>query len=95
MVGWLTELTEREVITVREPGRFAGEQEYTFRHATVREAAYAMLTDDDRVLGHKLAGEWLARAGERDAAVLARHFELGGESARAVSFYLRAAEQAA
>ena len=47
--------------------RFPGEEEYVFRHALVREAAYAMLTEADRALGHRLAGEWLERAGERDA----------------------------
>ena len=94
VVSWLSELMEREVIAARDLGRFAGEEEYTFRHAIVREAAYAMLTDDDRTLGHKLAGEWLSAAGERDAATLARHFELGGQSASAASHYLRAAEQA-
>jgi serine/threonine protein kinase/tetratricopeptide (TPR) repeat protein len=93
VVGWLQELVEREVIVPREHGRFAGEEEYAFRHAIVREASYAMLTDVDKTLGHQLAGEWLARAGERDAATLALHFERGGQSARAVAFYLRAAEQ--
>jgi predicted ATPase len=94
VVGWLGELCEREVLVPREHGRFAGEEELSFRHALVRDAAYEMLTDEDRVLGHRLAAEWLEKAGERNAAVLARHFELGGESRRAGAFYLRAAEQA-
>ena len=48
----------------------AGDVELVFAHALVREAAYAMLTDEDRVLGHRLAGD-LARAGRgcgRDGA---------------------------
>ena len=94
IVSWLGELVEREVFVRREHGRFAGDDEHAFRHAIVREAAYAMLTDEDKVLGHRLAAEWLVKAGERDAAVLARHFELGEESLRAASYYLRAAEQA-
>jgi len=94
VVGWLGELVEREVFVRREQSRFAGEEEYAFRHAIVREAAYAMLTDDDKALGHSLAGEWLVKVQEHDAAALARHFELGGQSARAASYYLRAAEQA-
>ncbi len=92
--SWLGELCERELIAPRERGRFAGEEEYSFRHALVREAAYAMLTDEDRSLGHRLAGQWLVTVGERDAAALARHFELGDEQPRAASYYLRAAEQA-
>ena len=74
--------------------RFPGEHEYAFRHALLREAAYAMLTDADRALGHRLAGAWLERRGESDAMVLAEHFERGGEPARAGGCYRRAAEQA-
>jgi hypothetical protein len=83
-----------ELVTRRQEARFKGEVEYVFRHDHVREAAYAMLTDSDRALGHRLAGDWLERAGERDALVLAEHFERGGEGDRAVSAYMRAAEQA-
>jgi hypothetical protein len=44
----------------------------------VREAAYAMLTEGDRVAGHWLAGQWLEQAGETDATVLEDHFERCG-----------------
>jgi tetratricopeptide (TPR) repeat protein len=60
----------------------------------VREAAYAMLTDDDRALGHRLAGAWLEHAGAGDAMALAEHFRRGGEPARAVRWYERAAAEA-
>ena len=94
-VEWrLARLTEQEVISLRAGLRFTGEEEFTFRHAMMREAAYATLTDEDRRLGHRLAGEWLARAGETDAMVLAGHFEKGKELARAIGWYRRAAEQA-
>jgi hypothetical protein len=53
-----------------------------------------MLTEQDRVLGHKLAGAWLSRHGETDPIVLAEHFEQGREPVRAGEYYLRAAEQA-
>jgi tetratricopeptide (TPR) repeat protein len=71
-----------------------GEQEYAFRHAILREAAHAMLTETDRVTAHRLAGDWLARAGEPSAAVLAEHFRLGNEPERAVAAYASAAAQA-
>ncbi len=87
-------LCDNELLARRGEVKFPGEQEYVFRHALIREAANAMLTDEDRQLGHKLAGEWLEGAGERNAAVLAEHFERGGEPARAVAWYHRAAEQA-
>src|SRR5262249_40396707 len=75
-------------------GKFPGEVEYWFRHALVREAAYGMLTEEDRSIGHRLAAEWLEQAGAADAMVLAEHFERGGEPGRAAIWYRRAAEQA-
>ncbi len=91
---WLTKLVEQEVLAVKPGARFPGERELAFRHALLREGAYATLTEEDRRRGHHLAGEWLERHGEDDPMVLAGHFELGGETARAASFYLRASEQA-
>ncbi len=92
--AWLAELCEQEMIAAKEQGRFPGDVEYWFRHALVREAAYGMLTDADRVLGHRLAGEWLEEVGEADPMVLAEHFERGEERDRAVAWFFRAAEQA-
>ncbi len=90
---WLDELVGRELLTRRAQSRLAGHVEYVFRHALVREGAYAMLTDADRVLGHRLAAEWLEQVGEGAAVVIAEHFAKSGD-ARAVGTYLRAAEQA-
>ncbi|AKT38330.1 uncharacterized protein CMC5_024750 [Chondromyces crocatus] len=87
-------LVEQEILVPRGGSRLAEQGEYIFRHALLREAAYALLTEEDRVLGHRLAGEWLEKHGERNALVLAAHHELGGEGPRAASFYARAAEEA-
>ena len=73
----------RELIAKVPVSRFSDETEYQFRHAIVREAAYAMLTEADRQLGHRLAGEWLQYAGETEPMVLAEHFERGGDPRRA------------
>jgi eukaryotic-like serine/threonine-protein kinase len=91
---WISLLVEREVLVNRPESRFPGETEYAFRHALLREGAYAMLTEDDRILGHKLAVAYLEARGESDPMVLAEHCERGKELVRAGSFYLRAAEQA-
>jgi tetratricopeptide (TPR) repeat protein len=90
----LAALVASEVVVLQMESRFVGEKQYRFRHALVREGAYAMLTEQDRTLGHQVAGEWLVRAGEQDAMVLAAHFERGGSARRAAEFYARAAEQA-
>jgi tetratricopeptide (TPR) repeat protein len=90
----LEELVNRELVVKRKENRFPDEDEYAFRHALLREGAYAMLTDEDRVLGHRLAGEWLEQHGEQDPLGLAEHFERGGEGVRAGVHYLHAAEQA-
>ena len=56
---WLDALCERETISRRVSDRYPGEIESAFRHDLLREAAYATLTDSDRVLGHRLCAEWL------------------------------------
>jgi hypothetical protein len=85
----LEELVEREIVVRR-----AADGDLFFRHAHVRESAYATLTDADRALGHRLAAVLLAGAGERDAARLAEHCERGGDLEGAVGHYRVAAEQA-
>jgi tetratricopeptide (TPR) repeat protein len=90
----LEELVEREWIGKGRESRFAGEVSYTFRHDLVREAAYATFTEGDRVLAHRLAADWLERAGETEAIVVAEHCKRGGDLTRAVRWYQRAAEQA-
>ena len=87
-------LARREVVDEVAPSRFEGEIELAFRHGLTREAALAMLTDEDRALGHRLAGAWLERAGEVDALVLAEHFARGEEGPRAARWLGRSAEQA-
>ncbi|AUX21597.1 protein kinase [Sorangium cellulosum] len=90
----LSTLVDREVIVRRKESRFPGDEEFMFRHALLREGAYEMLTETDRVLGHRLAAAFLEQHGEGDPTMLAEHYERGRDLARAGSFYLRAAEQA-
>ena len=88
-------LAARELVSRAATPEGRADAEFTFAHALVREAAYAMLTDDDRLLGHRLAGAWLEQAGAGDAMALAEHFRRGGEPARAVRWYERAAARGA
>jgi eukaryotic-like serine/threonine-protein kinase len=86
-------LVTREVVFPREGSSGVGE-DFVFRHALLRDAAYAMLTEGDRALGHLLAAEHLERSQERDAMVLVEHFERGGDAGRAASFCREASEEA-
>jgi hypothetical protein len=90
--AWLETLTTREIVA--HVSAAGVDPLYTFRHALVREAAYAALTEQDRALGHRLAGAWIEDSGHADALALAEHFRRGDEPARAVRWYLRAAEDA-
>jgi tetratricopeptide (TPR) repeat protein len=90
----LDDLAERETVQPIRPSRFPGHREYRFRHAIVREAAYGLLTDVDRALGHRLAARWLTEIGEHDASALAAHHRRGGATELAVACYVRAADQA-
>jgi tetratricopeptide (TPR) repeat protein len=82
-------LVTREVIFPR-----GGGDDYAFRHALLRDAAYAMLTEGDRALGHLLAAEFLERSPDRDPIVLVEHYERGGDQARAALWCRDAAAQA-
>ncbi|MDI3288065.1 serine/threonine-protein kinase [Polyangium sp. 15x6] len=91
------ELCARELLELREVSLTRHEnlvEMYSFRHAYVREAAYAMLTDEDRVLGHKLAARRLTAAGEPDSMRLAEHLFRAGQLDKAITYFSRAAEQA-
>jgi tetratricopeptide (TPR) repeat protein len=92
--SWLGILVDEELIEQHRESRFRGEVEYGFRHALLREAAYATLVPRDLVIAHRAAALWLERVGESDALIKAEHFERGGKPERAVALYRHAAEQA-
>ena len=76
--AWIAELVEQDVIAIQDERRFPAEVELRFRYPLLREAAYGMLTEGDRVAGHWLAGQWLEQVGETDPAILGEHFERCG-----------------
>jgi tetratricopeptide (TPR) repeat protein len=94
LTHWIEILLREELIDHHKRSRFVGHEEYAFRHALLREAAYASLVPDDRAGAHRAAALWLTEAGECDSVLLAEHFERSGEPSRAVDLYRRAAEQA-
>jgi hypothetical protein len=84
----------RELVIRLPSAELVDDISYGFRHALVQEAAYALLTDEDRTLGHRLAGAWLERVGTADAFVIADHYEAGACFDRAAAWFARSAEQA-
>jgi hypothetical protein len=87
-------MAEQELIERRARSRFAGQVEYGFRHALLREAAYAAVPDDELRIAHGLAVGWLERAGEPDAATLGEHAERARDPVASARHFARAAEQA-
>lgn len=90
---WIERLVEDEVIARQRSSRYPGDVEYMFRHALLCDSARGLLTENDLRAAHLDAAAWLESVGEEDRIVLARHIEDGGDSERAIEYYLRAAEQ--
>jgi tetratricopeptide (TPR) repeat protein len=87
-------LVQHELVDPRQPSSREGHDELQFRHALIRDAAYEMLTAEDRTAAHRAAGDWLVAAGESDALVLAEHYARGEVPDLARASFLRAARQA-
>jgi serine/threonine protein kinase/tetratricopeptide (TPR) repeat protein len=98
---WLMVLIDREFLQWRAGGKSLSRKQCAFRHALMREAAYASLTEQERMLAHRLAAEWLVRAGEDGTLVLAEsygvigeHFLRGKVWQKAADFFQRAGDAA-
>jgi tetratricopeptide (TPR) repeat protein len=83
-------LAAAEILVEQAHARFAGTREFAFKHALMREVAYASLGEDALRDGHARAGRWLAKVGEDDATV-ARHLDLGGEVSASAGYLEKAA----
>jgi hypothetical protein len=89
---WIAVLVKEEICERYGEIHPAGNDAYRFRHDLVQDAVYALLSDPERKLGHRLAGQYLEQAGERDPMILAEHARRAGEPERAIPFYVLAAE---
>ena len=94
----LQALRQREMVYGREASQFAGAQEYTFKHAILRDVTYETVLLRERRVLHAQAAQWLlANSGDRAdeyAALIAEHYERAGETAQAAEWYARAGRQA-
>jgi tetratricopeptide (TPR) repeat protein len=89
----LRKLLAAELIVENARSRFTGTREYTFKHALVREVAYASAGEDLKALLHATAARWLSTMGE-DAATVAQHFDLGKRHEEAANYWETAARRA-
>jgi eukaryotic-like serine/threonine-protein kinase len=88
-------IAEKEEIVFAQPAsHVAGQKEYMFRQAIVRDVAHDMLLDEDKQALHLAAGEWLEGIGNVDLGLIAGHFEVGGDLDHAAELYARATQQA-
>jgi serine/threonine protein kinase/tetratricopeptide (TPR) repeat protein len=90
----LAMLVRAEFVEPQRDGWGTAQQRFKFRHALVRDAAYSLLTDDNRVLWHRLACAHLEQSGGADPAVLAEHAYHGNALELAAGFYIAAGQRA-
>jgi predicted ATPase len=93
----LAALERRDLIRREAVSAITGEQQYTFRHMLIRDAAYDMLPRGRRQELHADLARYLeAHAPGAGEAVtqMARHWREAGEGERAVRYFIAAAEEA-
>jgi ABC-type oligopeptide transport system substrate-binding subunit len=82
----------------RERSTFAETEEYIFKHALLRDVTYETVLLKLRRVYHRQVAAWLeAAAGERLGeylGLIAGHYELAGDAAKAVTYLLRAGDRA-
>ena len=89
----LRKLASAELLVEHAGSRFAGTREYLFKHALVRDVAYASAGEARKQELHAGAARWLNSMGE-DAATVAQHFDLGGRHEEAADHWEIAARRA-
>ncbi len=93
----LAALERRDLVRRDRQSAIECDQQYAFKHALIRDAAYDMLTRPQRRERHRRVAQFLEeempQAGEA-AAQLARHWREAGDADRAVDHFVVAAEQA-
>jgi tetratricopeptide (TPR) repeat protein len=76
----LAVLERKGLVVVRPTSSLSGQEEYAFRHALVRDVAYASLPKARRALAHAGAGDWIAalaaERGDEFAELVAFHYEM-------------------
>lgn len=90
----LERLAELDFVSAATESAVSGAKQWAFRHTLLQQVAYSMQPAERRRELHLQAAAWLERAGELDAALLAHHYQQGGNLAQAAAHQARAAERA-
>ena len=93
----LDSLEGRDLIRRETLSWIEGEEQFTFKHALIRDVAYATVPRARRKELHAVVAEFLERAtagAGATATALARHWLEAGDDQRALDYLLQAAEQA-
>ena len=92
----LTRLVSRDLIYRKDVSTFIGQNEYSFKHALLRDVTYETVLSWDRMAHHGQAAKWIAEMTretgrqEEYTVVIAEHHELSGQAELAADWYLRA-----
>jgi predicted ATPase len=93
----LAALEHRDLVRRDTTSAFEGDQQYSFTHVLIRDAAYDLLPRARRRERHAQVAEFFERVtsetGEATTA-LARHWRDAGEAERAIEYFLAAGGQA-
>ena len=94
----LDALRGRDLIFRREHSTFVKTEEYTFNHVLLRDVIYETVLLKLRRVYHKQVATWLeTNAGDRLGeylGLIAGHYELAGDQAKAIAYLLRAGDRA-
>jgi class 3 adenylate cyclase/tetratricopeptide (TPR) repeat protein len=96
---YLSSLRARELIYHREDSVFTDADEYTFKHALLRDVTYESILKRVRKAYHGLVAEWLIQHSEERiweyTGLIADHLELAGKTEQATIYLYQAGERAA
>lgn len=88
----------RGLVFRREHSAFAGTEEFTFKHALLRDVTYDTVLLKLRRMYHQQVASWLeAKSGDRLGeylGLIGLHYELAGDKVRAADYLLRSGDRA-
>jgi len=81
----LRQLARADLASPRSGTRFSDEQEYVFKNSYLRDVAYSLIPNRNRVQYHKAVAEWMAQIDEPVFQSLAREHQRKAETSAKIS----------